>query len=94
MTGSVGGLLPWSAWFDDREYAPDVRWPQSVKTYRRMQTDAQLKGLLMATTLPIRRMRWEIDPNGAKPEIVAHVCASLNLPQVGADAPQPRPGAG
>jgi hypothetical protein len=90
MAGSVGGLLPWSVWFDDREYAPDVKWPQSVKTYRRMQTDAQLKGLLMATTLPIRRRRWEIDPNGAKPEVVAHTCASLNLPQVGAETPQPR----
>src|SRR5690349_11118165 len=90
MTGGTGGLLPWSVWFDDREYAPDVRWPQSVKTYRRMQTDAQLKGLLMATTLPIRRRRWEIDPNGARPEVVAHTCASLNLPQVGAETPQPR----
>lgn len=90
MTTSAGGLLPWSVWFDDREYAPDVRWPQSVSTYRRMQTDAQLKGLLLATTLPIQRMRWEIDPNGAKPEVVAHTCASLNLPQVGADTPRPR----
>jgi hypothetical protein len=90
MTTSAGGLLPWSVWFDDREYAPDVRWPQSVKTYRRMQTDAQLKGLLLATTLPIQRMRWEVDPNGAKPEVVAHVCRSLNLPEVGANAPRPR----
>ena len=90
MTTSAGGLLPWSVWFDDREYAPDVRWPQSVTTYRRMQTDAQLKGLLLATTLPIQRMRWEIDPNGARPEVVAHTCASLNLPEVGADTPRPR----
>lgn len=90
MTTSAGGLLPWSVWFDDREYAPDVRWPQSVTTYRRMQTDAQLKGLLLATTLPIQRMRWEIDPNGARPEVVERTCSSLNLPQVGADTPRPR----
>lgn len=86
LTYSGGGLFPYSQMLDDREYAPDVRWPKSVTTYRRMQTDAQIKGLLMATTLPIRRMRWEIDPNGAKPEVVAHVCRSLNLPVVGADA--------
>src|SRR5512146_411271 len=90
MTSNAGGLLPWSVWFDDREYAPDVRWPQSVQTYRRMQTDAQLKGLLMATTLPIQRMRWEIDPNGARPEVVARTCAALNLPEVGAENPRPR----
>lgn len=90
LVGTVGGLLPWAAFIDDREYAPDVRWPQSISTYRKMQTDAQLKGLLLATTLPIRRMRWEIDPNGARPEVVAHVCDSLNLPTVGADTPEPR----
>lgn len=85
LTNVGGGILPWSVYLDDREYAPDVRWPTSVGTYRRMQTDAQIKGLLMATTLPIRRFRWEIEPNGAKPEVVAHTCASLNLPAVGAD---------
>jgi hypothetical protein len=90
MVGTAGGLFPWSAMMDDREYAPDVKWPTSVRTYRRMQTDAQLKGLLMATTLPIRRMRWEIDPNGARPEVVEHVCTSLNLPEVGAENPRPR----
>lgn len=85
-----GGLLPWSVWLDDREYAPDVQWPKSVDTYRRMQTDAQIKGLLLATTLPIRRFRWELDPNDATPEVVAHISKSLNLPEVGGDAPKTR----
>lgn len=85
LTNVGGGILPWSAYLDDREYAPDVQWPRSVQTYRRMQTDAQIKGLLMATTLPIRRFRWEIGENGARPEIVAHICASLNLPLTGAE---------
>lgn len=80
-----GGLLPWSVWIDDREYAPELQYPNSVQTYRRMQTDAQLKGLLLATTLPIRRFRWEIAPNGAKPEVLAHICRSLNLPEVGSE---------
>jgi len=85
-----GGLLPWSVWIDDREYAPDLQYPKSIDTYRRMQTDAQVKGLLLATTLPIRRFRWEIDPNEARPEVVAHVCRSLNLPEVGAEPPRRR----
>jgi hypothetical protein len=80
MTAVGGGILPWSAFIDDREYAPDVQWPKSVDTYARMQTDAQLKGLLLATTLPIRRFRWEIDPNGARPEVVEHIATGRNLP--------------
>ena len=80
-------LLPWAAYIEDRDYAPDVMWPQSVETYTRIQTDAQVKGLLLATTLPIRRFLWEIDPNGAKPEVVEHVASSLNLPIRGQDPP-------
>ncbi len=76
----MGGLLPWSVFVDDREQTPEVTWPTSVETFRQMQTDAQVKGLLMATTLPIRRFRWEIDPAGAKPEVVEHIAESLNLP--------------
>lgn len=85
-----GGLLPWAAFMDDREKAPDVTWPKSVTTYTAMQTDAQIKGLLLATTLPIRRFRWEIDPNGARPEVVAHIARSLNLPIRGQDPPPQR----
>lgn len=74
------GLLSWRTMLEDREFAPDLIWPQSVQTYRQMQTDAQLKGLLLATTLPIRRYRWEIEPNGARDEVVRHVADSLGLP--------------
>ena len=84
VTG-IGGVLPWSTFIDERETAPDLIWPKSVETYHRMQADAQVKGLLLATTLPIRRYRWEIDPNGAKASVVKHVAASLNLPIRGED---------
>lgn len=84
---TAGGLLPWTAYMDDRDHAPDVKWPASVETYSRMQTDSQVKGLLLATTLPIRRFLWEIDPNGARPEVVEHIATSLNLPIRGQDAP-------
>lgn len=85
-----GGVIPWSMFLDDREYADDVRWPRSVESYRRMETDAQTKGLLMATTLPIRRFRWELDENGARPEVVNHIADSLNLPIRGQDPPPQR----
>src|SRR5262245_18593277 len=74
------GVLPWATIADDRETAPDLIWPGSVETFRRMQSDAQIKGLLLATTLPIRRFLWEIDPNGARDQVVEHVAASMNLP--------------
>jgi hypothetical protein len=45
-----------------------------------MQTDAQLKGLLLAATLPIQRFAWEIDPAGARPEVVENIASSLKLP--------------
>lgn len=85
-----GGLLPWTSFIDDREYAPDVQWPQSVRTYGKMQTDAQAKGLLLATTLPIRRYRWDLEPNGANPDVLQHVAADLNLPIRGQDPPPRR----
>lgn len=80
MTNVGGGLLPWSAYIDDREYAPDLRWPRSVDSYARMEPDAQLKGLLLATTLPIRRYSWELDRNGARPEVVESIARDYNLP--------------
>lgn len=84
------GILPWSSFYDDREFAPDLVWPASVPVYARMQTDAQIAGLLLATTLPVRRFRWEIDPNGARPNVVAHVAETLRLPIRGEDPPPRR----
>lgn len=95
LTNVGGGLLPWSIFVDDREFAPDLRWTGgssgSTAVYRRMSTDAQLKGLMLATTLPITRFRWELDPNGAKPNVLAHIGASLNLGVMGEEVgPQRR----
>lgn len=77
--GPFGGM-PMIQFIDDREYAADLRWPRSTEVYTRMETDAQLRGLGMATTMPVRRFRWEIDPNEARPEVVEHVAAARNLP--------------
>lgn len=101
-------LMPWSGmqvaggtfaptYQDDREYAPDLRWGPSgtgsVAVYSRMEGgDAQIKGLLGATTLPVRRKRWEIDPAGADGEVVEHVADDFNLPIAGDDEWTPNPG--
>lgn len=86
--GQGAGLLPWALYMEDREAVPDLIWPQSVNTYQAMQSDAQIKGLLMAMGLPIRRFRWEIIPNEARQNVIDHVAEAHNLPVQGQD---PRP---
>lgn len=84
------GVQGWGAFIDDQERALELTWPTSVQTYRIMFNDAQLDALYKACTLPIRRYRWLIDPNGARPEVVSAVARDLNLPVKG-EEPQPRP---
>jgi hypothetical protein len=92
---SLGYTLPgWDGFavaVDEREYAPDLIWPQSIETYRRMETDAQIAGLLLGTMLPIRRFRWFIDPDGASDQVTEHIARDFNLPIKGEDAPPPVP---
>jgi hypothetical protein len=60
------GLVPWSAFSDVNETVPELAWPNSIATYSKMRTDAQIASLLLAFTLPIRRYGWFVDPNGAR----------------------------
>jgi len=79
--GGGAGRPDWGYFVDDREYAPELQWPQSIEKFELMETsDAQVKGLMLATTLPVRRFRWEIDPNDARPEAVELAAEDLNLP--------------
>jgi hypothetical protein len=79
--GGFGGRPDWAYFVDDREFAAELQWPRSVEVNERMETtDAQVKGLLLATFLPIRRMRWELDPAEARPEAVDLFHEDLNLP--------------
>jgi hypothetical protein len=92
QTFNLPGWDKFSAAVDELEYAPGLMWPTSVlSTYPRMETDAQLTGLLLGTMLPIRRYRWSIDPNGARDEVVEHVARNFNLPITGETAPPPVP---
>src|SRR5829696_7852727 len=78
-------LTPWSAFDDVTETVPELAWPNSITTYSAMRTDAQIASLLLAFTLPIRRYRWFIDPNGARDEVVEDVANDFNLPIEGQD---------
>lgn len=79
--GGLGARPDWAYFVDDREFAAELQWPRSVEVNERMETtDAQVKGLLLATFLPIRRMRWELDPAEARPEAIALAHEDLNLP--------------
>jgi hypothetical protein len=90
--GGTGATPDWGYFVDDREYAAELQWPASTEKFERMETDAQLKGLLLATTLPIRRFRWELDPNEANPDVVALAAEDLNLPIRNEEPRPPRRG--
>jgi hypothetical protein len=79
------GLIPWSAFTDVTETVPELTWPNSINTYTAMRTDAQIASLLLAFTLPIRRYRWYIDPNGTRDEVAEDVANDFNLPIEGQD---------
>jgi hypothetical protein len=84
---SVSGILPWSAftWIDQAEHVPELVWPNSVKTYNEMRTDSQVNGLYLGITLPIRRYKWMIAPNGAPDGAVELVAQDMNLPIQGSE---------
>jgi hypothetical protein len=83
---SLGGSQWWS--FLDDEPTPELLWPRSISVYERMRRqDSQVKSVLGAVTLPIRRTPWRIDPAGARDEVVQLVADDLGLPIVGV-APQ------
>lgn len=67
-----------------------LRWPQSIQTYSRMaREDSQVKSVIKAVSLPIRRTTWRLDPNGADPEVVRLVAEDLRLPVLGDDGNSP-----
>lgn len=68
----------------------ELRFPASTRIFAKMaREDAQVKSVLRAVTLPIRRATWFVEPNGAPPEIVAHVAEDLRLRVKGEDPNSP-----
>lgn len=68
----------------------DLRFPHSARVYSKMaREDSQVTSVLKAVTLPIRRATWQLDPNGADAEVVAHVAEDLRLQVLGDDPNKP-----
>lgn len=87
-----GSLPPWSVLGgaqETDEYVAELMFPNNVATYRRMGTDAQVRGLKRAVELPVRRYRWFLDPNGADEQSVRELADDLDLPIKG-EKPGPR----
>jgi hypothetical protein len=70
---------------DELERTPELQWPQSILTYSAMMTDTQCEGLIAGSTLPIRRYKWQIDPQDCDPKRVDDLAADMNLPIKGKD---------
>jgi hypothetical protein len=79
------GMAPWSSFYDDQEFVPELQWPTSVATYKQMRSDAQLSALYNATAQSLLRFKWSIDPNGADDDMVNKISEDYNLPILGAE---------
>jgi hypothetical protein len=86
----TSGIVPWTVMVDDREYAPDLVWPGNLPIYQRMETDAQVAGLSLGTMLPIRRFRWQLDPQEADMAHVEQFSEDTGIPILGQKAKIPR----
>jgi hypothetical protein len=90
----VDGRPNWSYFMgDEQEYVPELQWKPGgmgmVAAYHMMRSDAQVQGLYMGSTLPIRRYLWHIEPNGAREEVVTKLSQDYGIPIKGQED-QPR----
>jgi uncharacterized protein DUF935 len=82
FTGS-GQSASWGVYIDDRDYAPKMNWPARFEPTERMLTDSQIEGLTLGVSLPVRRLRWFVDPMDADGKVVEGVAKDLGLPVKG-----------
>lgn len=75
---------------DPAEYVPDLAWPQSVQVYDRMRADATVDETYRGVALPIIKAGWNLDPNGARDDIVEHLSRDLGVPILGQERPAGR----
>jgi Protein of unknown function (DUF935) len=80
---SLAGLAGGGTFIDEFDYAGKMLWPARFDPVERMLTDSQIKGLRMGCELPIRRFRWFIDPQDARPEVYEGIAKDFNLPLKG-----------
>lgn len=69
------------------EHVPELRWRPGgkgqVATYHKMRTDAQVQGLFMGATLPVRRYNFALSKNGAKARVLKRISTNYNIPVKG-----------
>ena len=76
------------SFWSTQETTPELRWPLSTRVYDQMRRqDSQVTAVMRAVTLPVRRTPWRLDPNGARPEVVAMISQDLGLPVIGGEDP-------
>jgi len=83
---SPAGMAPWTAWVDMEETVPELKWPNSVRTYQTMRNDSQIAALYNATILALGKMQWIIDPNGSDDKLVQKLSTDYNLNILGESA--------
>ena len=90
----VQTVSSWDAAYADLiEWVPELLWPTSVTTYSMMRTDPQLRSVIQAYSLPIRRASWSVDPTGCRPAVAAFVANNMGLTVLGDDDTRPVRGA-
>lgn len=72
-------------YIEETERNDALRFPQLVETFDRMRNDPQVSGLLFSALMPIRRWRWCVDPQDARPEVTERLARDLGLPVLGQD---------
>ena len=93
MSGSAPREMGYARAVHNRALQDDNRalvFPRSAHTFAKMlREDAQVTAIFRAVSLPIRRANWQLDANGAPPEIVSHVAEDLRLRVRGDDPHKP-----
>ena len=78
----------WWTIVDELETTPEVMWPNSVRVYEQMRRqEPQLRAVLNAVGLPIRKAGWVIDPAAASDKVTRLVAEDLGLPILGETVP-------
>jgi hypothetical protein len=91
--GSVEALPGWSSFAvstADSTEPPAWVGSQRVQTVNQMRVDSQVSSLCDSVTMPILRMEWTLNPNGARDEVVQQVSTDLGIPIKGSNEVSPR----
>jgi hypothetical protein len=95
--GSVQALPGWNALAattaeQNQPATEPLAWKgiRRVSTVDKMRVDSQVESLCLAVTMPVLRMEWTLNPNGARDEVVQQISTDLGIPIQGATGPAAR----